>query len=220
MSAGAVEADAEAFARLLAADGSAWGAAKRDAFLRLREAFPDGPRAEGLRQLRRGQFDARLPREWKPVFLEAYVQWLGFREERELARPGRFPSARWWRRPAYVLGLPRPLRPLAAPLALAFVAVAALAWREAHVMAARRDAALAVSRVLPSVEAARAELADVETLAERSLQRPSDDAIASFLAAEPSVRSRHASWRARQDEVRQRLVDAKLVLEETRFPRW
>lgn len=212
----------DAFDRLLAREGGPWAEAKREAFARLRDAFPGprGPTHAGLRQIQRGQFDARLPDEWKPVFTEAYHQWLGFAaEERALGDAPAF-SLGWWFRSGYTRGLPQSIRWVASPATLAAVLLAFLALRCTHGMTVRGDAAHSIEIVAASAAVASRELADAERAARASFAAPSDAALSSFLAEEPSLRSRYESATARNEELARRIEDAEAAMDASRSPRW
>jgi hypothetical protein len=216
------EAVFEAFDRLLAREGGPWAEAKRDAFARLRDAFPGsrGPTHAGLRQIERGQFDARMPDEWKPVFTEVYHQWLGFvAEERALGAPPAF-SLAWWFRPGYTHGLPQGTRWMGSPGMLAAVLFVLLALRCTHGMTIRREAARAIEVVAASAAVASRELGDAELAARGSFAAPSDAALSAFLAEEPSLRSRYESATQRNEELARRIEDAEAALVASRFPRW
>jgi hypothetical protein len=72
---------------------------RRKVFLRLCEACADRqgrPTIAGLRRLDEGHFDERIGDEWKPLFIDVYRRWLGFRMEREFLEPARPLSVAWW----------------------------------------------------------------------------------------------------------------------------
>lgn len=74
-------------------------ALRRKVFLRLCEACADRrgrPTVAGLRRIEEGRFDERIGAEWKPLFIDVYRRWLGFRMEREFLEPARPLSIAWW----------------------------------------------------------------------------------------------------------------------------
>ena len=212
----------DAFDRLLARETGPWSAAKRDAFARLAEAYPGprGPTPAGLRQMERGQFDARIPAEWKPVFTEVYHQWLGFAEEHEALGQAAPLSLGWWFRPGWLRGLPPGMSWIVSPASLVSVLLALLAWRCTEGLTIRSEAAHVIDVVAASADTASLELAEAERSARASFAAPSDAVIASFLATEPSLRSRFESATARIEELTRRIEDGQAALDVSRFPRW
>ena len=190
----AARSDHELFDDLLAASPSPWSLAKRQAFARLCEAFPDpgGPSVDGLRQLRRGAFDARIPAEWAPVFEEVYLQWLGFAADQEELRPAPLLSPSWWfEAPRALRALPRSAWPLLSPGALLLLALALcarLAWSD---LAGCGRAERALSALSAATRTTDEDLAAAERLALTSLAVMSDGTLESYLATEASLRSRY-----------------------------
>lgn len=72
---------------------------RRRIFLRICEACADRrglPTVAGLRRIEEGRFDERIGADWKPLFIDVYRRWLGFRMEREFLEPVRPLSLAWW----------------------------------------------------------------------------------------------------------------------------
>ena len=175
--------EADAFLAMLRAQPGEWNRAKAEAFERLLEAFPDpnGPPEWALRQIVRGQFDRRLPATWRPVFIEVFHQWLGFRADSDAARDEHPASLSWWLTP-----LVPPLRRhgwAGAPISpLGLLACAVLfAW--SGFVSASRSRSHAVRRSDGALAALAVSSFDWrEAKAQRALEDASDAALIDVLA--------------------------------------
>jgi hypothetical protein len=223
MSAAPRASDVELFEQFLAEEPGPWAAAKRDAFWRLCEAFPgpDGPPPEGLRQLERGGYDVRVPREWRAVFAEVYIQWLGFRAERQALAPAPPLSPRWWCEPVGALrATPRPLWALLSPGAALVLALGLATFLVLRGVSARHEAEDALRGLAAAAENAQADLATAERLALASLTGGSDASVESYLATEPSLRSRLDFARERARELRAACSDSSQTPPNRRSRAW
>jgi hypothetical protein len=145
----AAGAGAREFLAMLQEQPGAWNQAKAAAFAELMASFPDpaGPPEWALRQIVRGQFDRRIPQEWRPVFVEVFHQWLGFQAESQHETDSRPSSLTWWRT-SLVPALRRHgwAGSAVSPLALLLLAVV-LAWSGLGAAHARRQDAVRRSDV-------------------------------------------------------------------------
>lgn len=174
------------FLELLAREGGQEARVRCEVFRRIVEAWAGAgglPPVAGLRQLERGNYDARLPPEWKPVFVDVYRRWVGFRMDEEFAAGPPTLGLRWWLSP--VAGwrgrVPEILRRLLSPIVLGLAGVALLAAILVPRIAAAR---LAEERLLRSAARAMEARDAAERLEARGhdqLADGSDEAVERFL---------------------------------------
>jgi len=169
-------------------------AARRSVFLRLCEACADRngrPTVAGLRRLEEGRYDESIGEDWKPLFVDVYRRWLGFRMEREFLEPARPLSIAWWfTAPAFVRvrvhgGLSRLFSPAVGTL-LVLVLLAGLGLKPLLSLHERhRSLAAGIDRH----EIARDRLAAEERRAMALVARGSDADLETLLSLRPTLES-------------------------------
>jgi hypothetical protein len=211
------------FLTLLEREGDAWANAKRAAFESACASLADEdglPPASSLRQVERGLFDARLPAEWRPVFVEVLRQWEGFLLDQR-HRP-RHPTLtwRWWLAP------PRWM-PERAPdaLAWAFAPAVVAALAAAAVALSLVPSYLASERILTRLDGARSQFqgaraaaVEAEASARAALTGESDESVAAFLARRAELLAAADALEAERARLAEDVRVAHRRLEEPRWP--
>jgi len=188
------------FAHALARPDDPGATSRARAFARIVEAFGDErglPTLAGLRRVEAGHLDDRLSPEWKPVVLDVYRRWIGFRFDRELSREPRTLALEWWLQPPRrLLGrVPDTVRVLLSPLLVAALVLAAAVVAAAPVLARAHHRA----GELASASAAVRDALDSESSARARLEAR---AVLGDDADLPDLPAAHAAWRASLEELR------------------
>jgi hypothetical protein len=185
---------ADDFLGALQAQGGPWAPARRAAFVRICEAFADDrglPTVTGLRQLEQGRLDERLGADWKPVFVDVYRRWVGFRMEREFLEPARPLSPAWWftAPPLVRTRIHGPLSRLLSPAVGVLLLLVTLAALGLGPLLAHHERREALAAAVDRFELARDRLAAEERSARSLLHDADDESLEKLLARRPTLDS-------------------------------